>query len=792
MFVRDSDGTADRIDIHGITYHFYAHEDEVRDREEDLMMNSRVRSVEYGHESLFGDDVAKIECRGRADVRELADTFEESFEADVWFSDRVRIDLELYAGIRVPEGQSSVHYSEVEPSDTTVPLRVCTFDIETDDRGDFPEPGEKPVLSIVAHDSYDDEYVGFVQTGGRSAAELLPGGKPDGFDVVHAYPDEETMLSGFADYLDETDPDVLTAWNVDFDAPYLVARFSEIGMNPGRLSRTNYAGLTKGGKARIEGRVVYDMLEAYKSSQRTELESYRLDAVAEEELGEKKLDHTGEGIHEMWLNDPDKLMRYNLIDVRLVVEIDEKTGTLGFRRELAHEVGVGLDGTTANNQFIGMLVRRKLHEWGKVAPTASGGNSWDSYDGAFVVDAYTGVAENVLGMDLASLYPYTMAQLNASPECRVDESFEGPVARAPNGARFRLDREGLFTSLVNDAIGLKSDYKVEKLEAAAGSAEEKLASVRYSVSKTITNSLYGTVGWSRFFLYDEPTAEAVTTMGQVVIKQTQEFLNSQSNADVIYGDTDSNYVRFPSDWNQDKCVIKATMLATELNESVYPDLAAEWGMGDRECLWDIEVESYAPVFFQAGKKKRYAMRVTWKDGKETDEVKIKGFDTNRSDTAPITNDVQYDILNAILHGADDAELSEIVFDYSKKLGDPDTDPTYLAIPQGIGQHPEEYDSPGAHVRGAMYANEIMGTNFGKGDKPRRLYIEPRYFPQVGHEIDVICFEESGELPPEVRPAVSILNHKLIAKPTGPILDALDMDVNAALRGQQQRGLADFC
>ena len=787
--VRDAEGRPDVLTLTGLNPAFYALTSEVREAEDDLLMNGRVRGVYHGFESLFGDDVSRIDVRTRDDVYELREMFSETFEADLWYSDRVRVEGEFYTGISAARKRLPFH--EAEPADVTVPLRVCTFDIETDDRGEFPEPGEKPVLSIVAHDSYDDEYVGFVQTGGRSAAEMLPGGKPEGFDVVHAYPDEESMLAGWADYLSETDPDVLTAWNVDFDAPYLVARFSELGMNPARMARLDYAGLTKRGDARISGRVVYDMLDAYKSSQRTELDSYRLDAVAEEELGENKLDHTGESIYEMWTDDPDKLLRYNLIDVRLVVEIDEATGTMGFRRELAHEVGVGLDGTTANNQFIGMLVRRKLHEWGKVAPTASGGNAWDSYDGAFVLDAYYGVARNVLGMDLASLYPYTMAMLNASPECRVDESFAGPVSVAPNGARFRLDREGLFTSLVNDAIGLKSDYKVEKLAAAAGSAEEKLASVRYAVSKTITNSIYGTLGWARFFLYDEPTAEAVTTMGQVVIKETQSFLNGSRDSEVIYGDTDSNYIQLPADWNKDKCLIKATMLATELNESVYPPLAAEWGMGERECLWEIEVESYAPVFFQAGKKKRYAQRVTWKDGKDTDEVKIKGFDTNRSDTAPLTNDLQLDVLTAILDGADEGKLSSLVFGYSKKLADPATDPEYLAIPQGIGQHFEDYDSPGAHVRGAMYANAIMGTNFGKDDKPRRLYIEPRYFPQVGEEIEVICFEESEELPPEVRPNIPVLNEKLIVKTAGPILEAVGIDMKAALRGQQQRGLADY-
>lgn len=791
IFVRDSEGTPDRLTVRGLNPYFYAPTAEVKAREEDLLYNGRVRYVSHGDESLFGEPVSKIEVRTRDDVKELAATFEQTFEADVWYSNRARIDLDIYTG--VSSAKKNPHFRDIEPCDVEVPLRINTFDIETDDRGDFPEPGEKQILSIVTHDSYRDEYVGFIQTGGRSIADVLPNGKPDGFDRVDFFAEEKAMLEGFVDYIAETDPDVLTGWNfTDFDAPYVVARLSKLGINPSRLSRMDYAGLNRRGEARIMGRIVYDMMDAYASAQQNELESYRLNAIAERELGENKVDHTGQGIYEMWEDDCEKLLHYNLVDVQLVVEIDQTAGILEFRQTLAHQVGVGLDGTGANNQFIGMLVRRKLREWNKVAPTAVYADSWEKYDGAYVLDAYYGVARNVLGMDLASLYPYTMAMLNASPECRVDESFDGPVSRAPNGARFRLDKEGLFTALVNEAIGLKSDYKTEKLACAANSAEEKLAAVRYNVAKTITNSLYGTIGWARFFLYDEPTAEAVTTTGQVVIKKTQGFLNDAAHSEVIYGDTDSNYVKFPDEWSQERCIAAAHALAEELNNGVYPELAGEWGMADRECLWDIEVESYAPVFFQAGKKKRYAQRVTWKDGKDTDEVKIKGFDTERSDTAPLTNDIQKEILESIVRGVPTGELSSIVYKYSQALSDPETDLAYIAIPQGIGKELDEYDVPGAHVRGATYANKIMGTNFEKGSKPRRLYIVPTHFEETGAtDVDVLCFEESADLPADIAPDVPMLTEKLIERPVGPILDAVGVSTAAAVRGQTQTGLSNW-
>jgi len=41
----------------------------------------------------------------------------------------------------------------------------------------------------------------------------------------------------------------------------------------------------------------------------------------------------------------------------------------------------------------------------------------------------------------------------------------------------------------------------------------------------------------------------------------------------------------------------------------------------------------------------------------------------------------------------------------------------------IGKKLDAYDTPTAQVRGAKYANLMLGTNFGSGSKPKRLYIE---------------------------------------------------------------------
>ncbi len=766
--------------------------------------------------SVFGDELGEIQVRSWNAVKELKELFSKTFETDVFMTDRARIEWGLYSGVEVP--CTECHYTEIEPIDFEVEPRVVTFDIETDDRGAFPELGERRILSIVAHDSYSDEYHGFIDLDGRPVHEAFPDGKPAGLDAVHFDSNEKKMLIRFACWFKEVSPDYVLGWNSDdFDVPYLLARMEAVDVNPDRLSPEGYSKL-KRGRATISGLTCYDLLPAYKSTKRGELRSYKLDDVAEAELGEKKLDHTGESIWDMYQHDCDKLMRYNAKDVRLTVEVNREAGVLDFKQALRHEVGVELENTQANNEFIEMMARRKLHEWGVIAPDAEYKPKDKKYEGAFVFDPYTGVTKNVLGMDLSSLYPYTMAMLNASPETKIQRPItlddiqpgsnttveingkDVPVAVAPNGAAFRLDRDGLFKELIDEAIGLKSEYKQLRNAAEPGTEEYETYSEKYDVSKTITNSVYGTTGWERFFLYDEDVAEAVTTMGQVVIKATQKHINDETVGEVIYGDTDSNYARFPQSWDKEQCLEETHRVVDELNESVYPELAEQHGMSSDNCLWNIEVEAYMERYFQAGKKKRYAYLCTWKDGKDCEpKVSISGFDCERSDTPMLTKELQETTLKKILYGANDVEIGQLVYEAASAITPNNTDWNAIGIPGGLGKELEDYawtngTPKDAQPRAAFFTNEICGTNFGAGSKPKRVYVQP-FTPEIdGWEhgaVDVLAFEEPADLPAEAVPDCGRMTQALVKKPMQRILEAVGVDVDAAIKNQLQTGLGRF-
>lgn len=691
--------------------------------------------------------------------------------------------------------------------------RVCTFDIEIDDRSDgFPEHGSERILSIAAHDSINQDLVVWVDLDGQPVGEALPDGKPDNIDTLHYYDNEVEMLNSFASWVSETDPDLITGWNCeDFDVPFLIERMNEVGAETSQLSRLGWAGIKSNGDPMIKGRTIYDLLTVYKKNSFTELRSYSLDDVAEEELGEAKIEFSG-SYYELYQNNTGKFLEYNAHDTDLTVEINREAGVIDFRDTLRREVGVDFEDSYDNKDFIDMMCRRKLDENGYIGPTRRVPETDSDYEGAFVLKPYNGVTQNVVGIDLASLYPYTMAMLNASPETKVSADFDGPAAKAANGQHFRLDQDGIFKQLVDEAISLKSEYKQKRNNAETEEEHEKWAT-KYASAKTITNSLYGVTGWELFFLYDKDVAEAVTLTGQEVTKTTRDYIQ-ETGYEVVYGDTDAAYISFPDSWGQEECLDTGQELCVDLNETVYPELASGMGIPEEDCLWDIEVEVHMARFFQAGKKKRYAYLPTWKDGHEVDdpEPSISGFASRRSDSAKLTVETETKVLEAILDGRQN-EVGEIIFEAAQEITPNSPVWELIGIPGGMNKKITDNPELGAketyyavscdgencypqdaHPRAVYNSNKVLDAQITSGDKPKRVYIEPTHFDELERQADVLAFSSPHEIADRsgrFRVDVERMTATTLINPLSEVTEAIGIDVNAAIHGLEQMSLGAF-
>jgi len=826
VFGRTPDNEPEHVRVLGFRPYFYAPTASLSP--EDLDRDT-ITGTDEGYQSIRGEDLTRIYGRTPRDVGNMRDEFDH-YEADILFPNRFLIDKDVGGGLTVPErrldsGDLQVPHDEVEPAAVDADLRVNTFDIEVDDRHGFPEDGEEEIVCLTSHDSYRDEYVvwhSLADEGEGLDPDSLPGYDPlrgDATVDVRSFEAEAAMLDAFVAYLEETDPDVLTGWNFeDFDMPYFLDRMEEIDgdtdrdLSVERLSRVDEVWRSGWGGPDVKGRVVFDLLYAYKRTQFTELESYRLDAVGELELDVGKERYSGD-IGDLWEQDPERLLEYNLRDVELCVEIDRKQDVIEFWNEVRTFVGCLLEDAPTPGDTVDIFVLHKVH--GEFALPSKGRVESEEYEGGAVFDPIVGVKENVTVLDLKSLYPMCMVTINASPETKVTadeydsrEAFEENTYRAPNGTHFRREPDGIIREMVDELLAEREEKKSRRNEHDPDSAAYEQYDRQQAAVKVIMNSLYGVLGWERFRLYDKEMGAAITATGREVIEFTQHAA-AELDKEVIYGDTDSVMLELGPDVSTEEAIDLSFELEERINEA-YDEFASEKLNAD-EHRFQIEFEKLYRRFFQAGKKKRYAGHIVWKEGKEVDDIDITGFEYKRSDIAAITKEVQKRVLEMIVTGEDVDDVKSYLHGVVTDFREGDYDLDRVGVPGGIGKRLHAYETDTAQVRGAKYANALLGTNFGRGSKPKRIYlrkVHPEFFRRMEREEgfdpqkddlyaefkanqDVICFEYADQVPEEFEVDWDEMLEKTLKGPIARVIEALDVSWDEVRSGQQQTGLGSF-
>jgi DNA polymerase I len=874
-----------QVDVYGFNPFFYiskAEQGEVNTSKDEILgtKNNFSNSQKDRFTSIHGTELTRVYTDIPRTVGNIRDNFDH-YEADVLLPDRFMIEKGIRNGIRVParwvdetEQQIEVREDEIEAADVSTEPRVHAVDIEVDDRNGFPEPedADQEVLCITAHDSWKDEYIVWYYDGNDVTEEV-----PDSVDdyefiasddttsevKILKFGSEDAMMNGYLSYLERTDPDLLVGWNVDdFDAEYLINRLSqldsgsEFDISSDRMSRI---GEVWGGGWRgpnIKGRVVFDLLEAYKRTQFTELDSYRLEAVGQAELGIGKERFDGD-IGDLWESDPARLIEYNLRDVEICVELDAQQGIIDFWDEVRQFVGCRIQDAPIPSDAVDMYVLQTAS--GRfVLPSKGTVESGGDFEGGAVFDPITGIREMVGALDLKSLYPMSMVTTNASPETKVNnpDAFDGETYKTPNGIHFQKKPDGIMREMVDELLSEREKKKALRDEHDPGTPEYELYDRQQASVKVIMNSLYGVSGWDRFRLYDKDNASAVTATGREVINFTEKTVTDMG-LEVTYGDTDSVLIELKEyvddndpevpdeligafnkqaddgtvltttdevrDWLIDRRpddsseaitqYMAALAVSHKLEKKInnaYDEFALDQ-LNAEEHRFQIEFEKLYQRFLQAGKKKRYAGNIIWKEGKDVDDIDITGFEYGRSDIAGITKTAQKGLIEQLVTGADPDDVRDEIHDLITRFENGEIPDADIGIPSGIGKPLGEYDTDTAHVRGAKYANLLLGTDFGQGSKPKRVYLQrvhPNFYQKVEGEMgldpqrnpiygefkrdpDVICFIHDDQIPDEFEIDTEKMLSKVLQAPLARILRAVDITWEDVRSGQEQTNLENF-
>jgi len=156
-------------------------------------------------------------------------------------------------------------------------------------------------------------------------------------------------------------------------------------------------------------------------------------------------------------------------------------------------------------------------------------------------------------------------------------------------------------------------------------------------------------------------------------------------------------------------------------------------------------------------------------------------------------------------------VKEYVHDVVERFQNGEMSVEEVGIPGGIGKRLDNYDTDTAQVRGAKYANLLLGTNFGRGSKPKRLYLKrvhndfyDRVETERGLDIqddplyrefreneDVICVEYADQLPEEFEVDWEKMLDRTLRGPIERVLSAIDISWEEVKTGQEQTGLGSF-
>lgn len=651
-------------------------------------------------------------------------------------------------------------------------VAIVTLDIETDSSSGFPNisTADKAIVAIT------------MKRGNRIVTLGLKDYKPH-LENVEYYKceNEHMLLEKFLDFWQTKHfmPDILTGWNIEgFDLPYIINRITRLfgeetakKLSPWGILDTKTIEI-KGREMQIympAGVAVLDYMRVYKKFSFKNHESYALNAIAEAELGEKKVDYESAGyasLDDLYKRNHQLYIEYNIHDVNLVDLLEQKNKFLELIMAIAYDAKVNFDDCFTTVKLWDTIIHNYLLDQGIVVPHFSPSKQNFDIVGGYVKEPAPDLYNWVVSFDLTSLYPHLIMQYNISPETyrgKIPDSYtieqiihgdlhdkydqfmkNNDVNITPNSCIYTRNTQGFLPALMEKMFNDRDRYKKEMLVAKKQYEKTKDPEWAKKVSaghnlqlakKIQLNSAYGALGNRYFRWFSADNAEAITTSGQLSIRwietRMNEYLNNllkTNGADyVIACDTDSMYVNLDRlvqfsfggrpDPSKTDAVVKFLDDACKKKlepfiASCYEDLARRTNAYQQKM--HMKRENIADKALWTGKK-HYVMQVFDEEGVRytTPKMKMVGIEAVRSSTPKVCRTAIKEGISILLNQGKDA-LIEYIEDFRKKFYQmPFED---VAFPRGLSGMNEYRDKTSIYkkgtqmqVRGALLFNHYVVT-----------------------------------------------------------------------------------
>lgn len=468
--------------------------------------------------------------------------------------------------------------------------------------------------------------------------------------------DEIALLQTLDELIAKIDPDVIVGWNViEFDFRVLWERAQALGIRLylGRNREPMYYAEGQVARVLLPGRVVLDGIDMLKNATYF-FERFTLNHVSKVVLNDEKLvdadDRLAE-INRLFEEDKLQLAYYNLQDCDLVLRIFEKLHLLEFAIKRTQLTGLDLERKGGSVAAFINLYLPLLHRQGYIAPNlGEHGLSFES-PGGYVMDSKPGLYKNVIVLDYKSLYPSIIRSFLIDPLGLVAGLDDPSAVEGFNRARFSR-RHSILPNVVAQLGKARELAKLQKDSALS------------QAIKIIMNSLYGVLGSKGCRFYDPRLSSSITLRGHEIMLQTKAWIE-ELGYEVIYGDTDSTFVKLSEQLNERESHDIGHRLAAEINSFWQHKLQVEHAL---HSYLELEFEVHYVDFFmptirdqQIGSKKRYVGTI-FNQGEK--ELIFKGMESVRSDWTELAQRFQRELFVSLF---ETSQLTEVFSRYIKML-----------------------------------------------------------------------------------------------------------------------------
>ena len=587
-------------------------------------------------------------------------------------------------------------------------IKRLSVDIEVEaEIGRIPDPkvAEKKVTAIglKGTDGFDQIFVLKTKDTEQGSNELDSNIKV----VFYELENEKEMIKDAFDIIRQF-PFVITYNGDEFDLPYLYNRADRLGItsseNPLYMMRDS-ATLKQGVHLDLYRTLSNRSFQIYAFSQK--YTDFSLNSVSKALLGKEKIDY-GLEFDELTLYQTanycynDALLTYELTSFNsdLLMNLLVIIARIG-RMPIDDIARMGV------SQWIRSLLYYEHRQTNSLIPKReelqrrSEGVMSDAvikdkkYRGGLVVEPKEGIHFDVVVMDFASLYPSIIKVRNLSYEtvrCAHEECKKNTIPQTNHWTCSK--KNGMTSMIIGSLRDLRVNYykSLSKKETLTEEQRQQYTVVSQAL-KVILNASYGVMGAEIFPLYFLPAAEATTAIGRYTILETIKKCE-EAGIEVLYGDTDSLFIKNPSEQQ-----IKQVIEQAKKDHGV-----------------DLEIDKSYRYCVLSNRKKNY-LGVT-KSGK----VDVKGLTGKKSHTPPFIKKLFYELLDVLskVESIEDFEnakktISNKIAACGKKVQEKEIPLEDLTFNVMLSKAPSEYTKTiPQHIRAAKQLETIREVK--KGDR----------------------------------------------------------------------------